>query len=134
MTTKEASFILAIIDRRVCDDELSDALDMAIEALKQQPCDDCISRETVLEIIEKEEFKGDALSEIERLSSVTPQPKIGRWIDIQYFEADDTYYRPKCPFCNTEPKEYSNYCPNCGAKLTELSRVKTELEESEGEG
>ena len=45
MTNKEASFILANIDRRVCDDELSDALDMAIKALEQQPCDDCISRE-----------------------------------------------------------------------------------------
>lgn len=37
MTNKEASFILANIDRRVCDDELSDALDMAIKALEQQP-------------------------------------------------------------------------------------------------
>ena len=36
MTNEEASFILANIDRRVCDDELSDALDMAIKALKQQ--------------------------------------------------------------------------------------------------
>lgn len=35
MTENEASFILANIDRRVCDDELSDALDMAIKALKR---------------------------------------------------------------------------------------------------
>ena len=35
MTREEASFILANIDRRVCDDELNDALDMAIEALEQ---------------------------------------------------------------------------------------------------
>lgn len=82
MTNEEASFILANIDRRVCDDELSDALDMAIKALEQQP-------------------------------------KTGRWIDIQYFKADDTYYRPKCPFCSIEPKEYSNYCPNCGARMEE---------------
>ena len=34
MTREEASFILANIDRRVCDDELSDALDMAIFALE----------------------------------------------------------------------------------------------------
>ena len=37
MTNEEASFILTNIDRRVCDDELSDALDMAIKALEQQP-------------------------------------------------------------------------------------------------
>lgn len=36
MTNEEASFILANIDRRVCDDELNDALDMAIKALEQQ--------------------------------------------------------------------------------------------------
>ena len=37
MTNEEASFILANIDRRVCDDELSDPLDMAIKELEQQP-------------------------------------------------------------------------------------------------
>ena len=47
------------------------------------------------------------------------EPKTGRWIDIQYFKNDDTYYRPKCPFCSIEPKEYSNYCPNCGADMRE---------------
>ena len=34
MTNEEASFILANIDRRVCDDELNDALDMAIKNLE----------------------------------------------------------------------------------------------------
>jgi len=42
MTKKEASFILANIDRRVCDDELSEALDMSIKALEQEPCCNCI--------------------------------------------------------------------------------------------
>lgn len=45
MTREEASFILANIDRRVCDDELSEALDMAIKALEQQPILDKISTE-----------------------------------------------------------------------------------------
>ena len=40
MNRKEASFILANIDRRVCDDELNEALDVAIKALEQEPCDD----------------------------------------------------------------------------------------------
>ena len=48
MTNEEASFILANIDRRVCDDELNDALDVAIKALEQQPCEDCISRKQAL--------------------------------------------------------------------------------------
>ena len=36
MNRGEASFILANIDRRVCDDELNEALDMAIKALEQE--------------------------------------------------------------------------------------------------
>lgn len=40
MTREEASFILANIDRRVCDDELNEALDIAIKALEQEPCDE----------------------------------------------------------------------------------------------
>lgn len=48
----------------------------------------------------------------------TKRPE-GKWIDIEYFKEEWTCYRPKCPFCNEEPKEYSNYCPNCGAKLKE---------------
>jgi len=35
MTREEAIFILQNIDRRVCDDELSEALDVAIEALSE---------------------------------------------------------------------------------------------------
>lgn len=61
-----------------------------------------------------------AMSTVKQMqaSPVTPAEKVGQWIDIQYFKADDTYYRPKCPFCSIEPKEYSNYCPNCGAKMS----------------
>ena len=36
MNRKEASFILANIDRRVCDDELNEALDVAIKALERE--------------------------------------------------------------------------------------------------
>lgn len=42
----------------------------------KEPCEDCISRQAVLDIIEKEEFKGDAISEIEKLPSVKPTQNI----------------------------------------------------------
>lgn len=44
--------------------------------------DDLISRQAVLDIIEKEEFKGDALSEIEKLPSVNPQKSKEGYISI----------------------------------------------------
>lgn len=138
MTNEEASFILANIDRRVCDDELNDALDVAIKALEQQSCEDCISRQATIEAIYKKYIGGkdaiknapindlyadglaEAVDAVWDMPSVQPTRPIGRWIDIQYFKNDDTYYRPKCPFCSIEPKEYSNYCPNCGAKMQEV--------------
>ena len=88
--------------------------------------DDLISRKAVLSMkrlfIDEDGVMAYAVptGNILRLPSVTPKAKTGRWIDIQYFKADDTYYRPKCPFCSIEPKEYSNYCPNCGAKMQEV--------------
>ena len=101
-----------------------------LEKQMQQPCEDCISREAVDEYItnllsgylydEERTRLEDLTAYIWELPSVQPTRPKGRWIDIQYFEADDTYYRPKCPFCNAEPKEYSKFCPNCGADMTEL--------------
>lgn len=57
----------------------NEAKDYILKALEQEPCEDAVSRQAVLDIIEKEEFKGDALSEIEKLPSVKPQ-KAGHWI------------------------------------------------------
>ena len=59
----------------------------------------------------------DAIELEKEEKEVTEDRPTGRWIDIQYFKNDDTYYKPKCPFCSIEPKEYSNFCPNCGARM-----------------
>ena len=88
-------------------------------SLEQEPCEDAISRQAVLEVIEREEFKGDAISEIEKLSSVIPhyadaeiqkmqemeqaeiqkayglgkaeQPKTGHWIKVSDGYGDNAY-------------------------------------------
>lgn len=59
-----------------------DVAEKAIKALEQQPCEDCISRAEVLKILEKEEFKGDAIYEIEKkLPSLTPKTE-QKWIPV----------------------------------------------------
>lgn len=107
---------------------------LAIKAL--EPSEDAISRQATIDAIYKKYIGGkdaiknasndyadglaEAVDAVWDMPSVTPTRPKGKWIDIQYFEADDTYYRPKCPFCSIEPKEYSNCCPNCGAKMQEV--------------
>ena len=136
MTNEEASFILANIDRRVCDDELSNALDMAIKALEQQSCEDCISRE---QAIKQCGFGMTSLliaDCLRRLPSTTPTRPTGKWLiapdeepgyDI---EGIKTWYKiatcSKCGFIKPMIEyhiEQYKFCPNCGARM----------EESEGE-
>jgi len=119
------------------------ARDMAIKALEQEPCEDCISRHAVLETIDNriEQLKRD-VNEINKsyshlsfaegihdgycrlkcdlriLSSVTPQPKTGHWIDIMVGDMP----AQACDKCNTfYPLAYTGgghkYCPNCGSKM-----------------
>ena len=58
-----------------------EALDMAIKALEQEPCEDCISRQAVLNLINAD-WKYEGLEEdVSSLSPVTPQPKTG-WIPV----------------------------------------------------
>lgn len=89
------------------------ALDMAIKALEQQPYEDCISREALLnslkgfEILHNhDELRSNLIYGIMNLPSVTPQQKMGRWINN------------KCDKCGaSRPPLFDNYCPNCGAKM-----------------
>lgn len=98
-----------------------EALDTAIKALEQQPCEDCISRAEVLKILEKEEFKGDAIYEIEKkLPPVTPTRPTRRWIVCDVVKFGDFVGTEKyeCSECHHRVGAFiSNYCPNCGARM-----------------
>ena len=88
--------------------------------LEQQPCEDCISREAVMKCFKKwQPYMATRLldyeQELKELPSVTPKPKTGEWIPLNY--KDEMWgYVYKCSNCGaTEYKD--NFCPNCGAKM-----------------
>ena len=80
MNREEASFILANIDRRVCDDELNEALDMAIKALEQEPCGNAIDRAEAIKIASGYCHPTNVAKELAKLPPVNPQPS-GNAID-----------------------------------------------------
>lgn len=92
---------------------------------EMQPCEDAISRQAVLDMlndIDAEVHGGCGfmynhwMDYIERLPSVTPQPKIGRWIRVDKDKL-------KCSECDVihfiaqYPQGKIAFCPNCGAKM-----------------
>jgi DNA-directed RNA polymerase subunit RPC12/RpoP len=107
-----------------------EALDLAIKALEQQPCEDCISRQAVKEMLTEEWTKhipmeldinlSFVLGKINELPSVTPQPKIGRWIDDGWYAEGHSEHAYRCSKCDKNYIGYvgeHKYCPNCGAKM-----------------
>lgn len=127
MTKEEAVFVLR--GRRNQYKEMAEAVDMAIEALIQEPNSDAISRQAVLDI----DFKRIILTiakptetivqKVRALPPVTPQPKTGHW--IKHSTGHSVYY--DCSLCSciapfTETADnwlwkLSKYCPDCGAKM-----------------
>ena len=98
-----------------------------VDALKQEPCDDAISRESIhrklalimndhpLEGYEDEQL---LLWAVEDEPSVQPSRK-GHWIQIDYqrgkFECSECHTQGYVDTCMYEPKW--NFCPNCGADM-----------------
>lgn len=94
-----------------------------LEWLEQQPNEDCISREAVLDYIEgsEAELGHDSENElvcqdIKALPSIIPQPKKGKWIKIEPYPLQMHEY--KCSECGHETDDNTeNYCGECGAKM-----------------
>ena len=104
-----------------------DACRGVIELLEQESCEDAISRQAVLEIVEREQYKGDALQEIEKLSFVKQQEqKTGHWI----FD-DECKEHGHCSHCgygrvDLVDGEPHNFCRNCGATMVKLQKSEDE--------
>lgn len=95
--------------------------DEVIEVLRQEPCEDAISRQAVINVL-KDKWNmftdaNDAMQEsIDTIEAL--EPKKGHWIE----EKSKVY---KCSNCGRYALEWggqlmmSRYCPNCGAKMAE---------------
>jgi len=88
MTKEEAIEIIKIIDKRYCtlDKDERQALAVAIKALEQEPCDDCVSRSAVMQIVEisrlhlDRKYDTEVMSEqIKALPPVFPKREQGEW-------------------------------------------------------
>lgn len=78
--------------------------------LEQEPCEDAISRQAVLDLLIENGIYGYE-KKIAELPSIQPKPPTGHWI------TEDRLY-PKCDQCGWEyGSDMTNFCPNCGAKM-----------------
>lgn len=106
------------------------AFQMAIQALEQEPCENAISRQAVLEYIEGSEAELGHSSEnelvcqdIKELPPVTSKPKMGRWIDEGFYAEGHSEHAYRCSECDEHYIGYVGefkHCPNCGAKMQEV--------------
>ena len=106
--------------------DYKEALQMAIEALEQQPCEDCISRQDALNCVTLNEFRYKIVEDMKTLPSVTPKEKTGHWKPIEYdgyadgYPVWDVWECSKCGLEHNGDKEsLTAFCPDCGAKMVE---------------
>ena len=100
------------------------------EKLKQEPCEDAISREDrikdLIGAIENDDCNywtpTKIASALKQLPPVTPSRRKGRWIIYNYPGHECVY----CSSCKEEyyeddlymgDSDFPRYCPNCGAKM-----------------
>ena len=101
----------------------------ALEKIDQEPCDDVVNRQAVLDLVADYDLSmGKVVKGIHALPSVSPQPKMGRWITWKEAGNDiPSETRFECSVCHDAAQTLCNgmdllstYCPNCGAKMSEI--------------
>ena len=113
---------LTLLKEKFIGTEYSIYLDAAIQALKQQPSEDYISRQAAIDavVFECGEWIGlarEISKQLRQLPPVTPQIPKGKWIQTKD-DCDGVNFYDfsfKCSKCGKEQSFKSNYCPNCGS-------------------
>ncbi len=102
---------------------LDEALEMAIKALEQEPCEDAVSRQAVHDGMIKYGFHASDMTITEFvedvLPPVTPIRKKGKWIKTgQSFIDPNKFLCYSCSECGSDSgKVKTKFCPNCGAEM-----------------
>jgi len=142
MNKEEAIKILNDYDinfERNTPEEVAEAHEMAIEALKAQPSEDWNAVLDELNRIGRNAFKDDTdydnlFDFISNLPNVKPQPKTGHWIGHrEYCEMNNLIpsglaVYEWCSNCGNgiDIRDWSrighNYCPKCGIKMQEVKK------------
>jgi hypothetical protein len=95
-------------------------------SVQPEPCKEAVRREDVQSIAERSDWfeSSDSFNDfmwaLYELPSVTPKRKTGKW-EIAYLDHVSIGTRPKvlyCSECNQCIAYPTNYCPNCGAKMS----------------
>lgn len=108
-----------------------------IKALEQKPCGDAISRQAAIDACLNgwnKDYK-EIVEEIRVLPPVTPQQKMGRWVEEIISVGTRKVFCSECG-CSASFEHVSNgdvysasgygvinktkFCPNCGAKMQEV--------------
>lgn len=115
-------------------EKLAEVCSLAIKVLDQEPCEDCVNRQFILNlgatcIATRNEKTGDliALGAIEELPSATPIRPKGHWI-FKKTVFDKFGNTVECSSCHKKWKTYdeirwrkeNKFCPNCGSDNREV--------------
>ena len=101
------------------------SLQFAIKALKQEPCEDCISRKDLLNEITEIDygcnmdiFTNEVREIVNELPSVKPIRPKGEWIKtVDDIFCSECWSRALSPSYWEGDLEKSNFCPTCGADM-----------------
>ena len=112
--------------------DMAEVFDLAIKGLEQQPCEDCISREALLDKLEEPMNWTDSEAELQEqrdyegfielvksMPSITPTRPKGKWIHW----TDDYKDYVTCSCCEYGEEgevllsDKTPFCPICGADM-----------------
>ena len=98
---------------------LADLIRIAANGIPQEPCDDVVSRQAVLEIAKQHTLTNDYLA-IQNLPSVRPQEQIGHWkrISMDRYTTHAQYWY-ECDKCGEHNLGNTDFCPYCGCRMVD---------------